>query len=264
MNERAIKASHVMAELKKYQEPERIPVLSSFFKSGKGQYGEGDKFIGVTVPNMRIVSRKFIDLSLDEVEKLVQHKIHEYRSCGLAILVEKFEALEKCLKKTEKTGAKSADLKSVKAQQKAIYDFYLAHTACVNNWDLVDGSAREIVGGYLFLHDKARAPKILAKLAKSHTVPHALWERRIAMIATFYFITRREFDLPLAIAESLLADKHDLMHKAVGWMLREIGNRDLAVLHGFLDKHARTMPRTALRYAIERMSPEERAKYMAK
>lgn len=257
-----MKASQAIAELKKYQEPERLKVLSSFFKTGKGQYGEGDKFIGVTVPNTRIVARKFIGLSLSEIEKLLMNKVHECRSLGAYILDARCEALNK---KALKSDAVTAERRvAIKAEHGIIFDFYLAHTACINNWDLVDASARDVVGGYLFHHvSKERAHAILAKLAKSHKVPHALWERRIAMIATFYFIMQREFDLPLAIAESLLGDKHDLMHKAVGWMLREVGNRDLTVLRGFLDRHAATMPRTALRYAIERMTPEERAGYMS-
>jgi 3-methyladenine DNA glycosylase AlkD len=262
------KANDVIAELKKYQEPERVPVLSSFFKSGKGQYGEGDRFMGVSVPNMRIVAKKFTTLPLAEVETLLHSKIHEHRSCALAILVYQFEAIMKNKTLSEVQRKKS---------QKEIYDFYLSHTECVNNWDLVDGSAREIVGAYLFNHEKdhpsnrtskiegrAHTLRVLTKLAKSNTVPHALWERRIAMIATFYFIGKGEFEPTLQIGEILLGDKHDLMHKAVGWMLREMGKKDIVILHGFLEKHGKIMPRTALRYAIERMTPAERKRYMRK
>ena len=207
-------------------------------KTGKGQYGYGDVFVGVTVPEQRKVAKDYKDLELKEIEKLLKNKIHECRFTALLILVEQY---------------KNADEKT----KEKIARFYLAHTKYINNWDLVDLSAPTIVGDYLLKRDR----KILYKLAKSKNI----WERRIAVLATFAFIKNKETEDSFALAEILLTDKHDLMHKAVGWMLREIGKHcSRGELITFLNTHKSKMPRTALRYAIEHFSPLERKKFLAK
>lgn len=218
---------------------ERAQGSARFFKTGKGQYGEGDKFIGVTVPDARSVAKAYKDLSLPEVETLLSSKVHEERFVALEILVIQFEKTVK--EKNTKT-------------QKTIVDFYLAHTDRINNWDLVDTSASYILGAYLYDKDK----KILTKLAKSTL----LWERRIAIIATHYFIRQGRFDETLALALLLRTDEHDLMHKAVGWMLREAGKKDEKALCNFLDQYAPTLPRTTLRYAIERLTIGQKGRCM--
>jgi 3-methyladenine DNA glycosylase AlkD len=218
---------------------ERAQGSARFFKTGKGQYGEGDKFIGVTVPDARSVAKAYKDIPLADIETLLSSKIHEERFVALEILVMQFEKVHKD--------------KNVK-EQKKIVDFYLAHTDRINNWDLVDTSASYILGAYLYDKDK----KILKKLANSKL----LWERRIAVIATLYFIHQGRFDETLALALLLRTDEHDLMHKAVGWMLREVGKKDEKVLCDFLDQYAHTLPRTALRYAIERLSIGQKGGYM--
>ncbi len=228
----------VRQNLKKLANKEKAKFLLGFFKTGPGQYGEGDKLYGIAVPETRKVAKQFLDLSFEEIEQLLQSEWHEERLIALIILVTQF---------------KKAD----EASRKKIYQFYIAHTDRINNWDLVDTSARDIFGGYLFEKDE----KPFYKLAKSKL----LWDRRIAMIGTFYSICKGRSELALAIAELLLNDKEDLMHKAVGWMLREVGKRASEVaLRRFLDEHAATMPRTALRYAIEHFSPRDRAIYLAK
>jgi len=217
-----------LAELKKDLEkmvnPEKAAFFPQFFKTGKGQYGEGDIFLGVTVPNQRLIVKKYKELALVGIKKLLDSKIHEHRLTGLLILVGQFE------KGDEKI-------------RKEIYEFYLKNKARVNNWDLVDSSAHKIVGPYL--EDKNR--DILFELAESEN----LWDRRIAMIATFYFIRKNEFEDALRVAEILVNDRHDLIQKAVGWMLREIGKRDEGVEIEFLRRH-QDMPRTMWRYATER------------
>lgn len=230
--------TQIKSDLKKFSKPEKAAFFPRFFKTGKGEYGEGDKFIGVTVPDQRIVVRKYYSqATLDDVRKLLQDPIHEYRLTALLMLVEKY----KHAKKDEKL-------------KQEIYNFYLSNTKFINNWDLVDTSAPYIVGAYLF--DKDRS--ILVKLAKSKV----LWEQRISILATQFFIRQNDFEYTLKIAEMLLHHKHDLIHKAVGWMLREVGNRDQQVEEGFLKKHYKTMPRTMLRYAIEKFKPELREKYL--
>lgn len=216
-------------------EPDRVPVYQRFFKTGKGEYGEGDIFIGVRVPATRLLVKKFRGVPLHEVEALLQSTIHEERVLAVLLLVDAF--------------AKGDD-----NTRSDIYAMYLANTAYINNWDIVDASAHYIVGRYLV--DKSRKP--LYELARSRS----LWERRIAMIATFYFIRQKDFAETLAIAELLLHDKEDLMHKAVGWMLREVGNRNRAVEEEFLVQHYQTMPRTMLRYAIEKFPEELRQQYL--
>lgn len=209
-----------------------------FFKTGKGEYGEGDTFIGITMPEQRKVAKKYEDLPLKDVEKLLHSKEHEFRLTALVILVNKFKKGDEKLRKQ-------------------IFDLYLKNTKWVNNWDLVDSSAHYIVGWYLYEYKKGNIA-LLKKLAKSKV----LWERRIAVLATFWFIKEDDYKPALQIAEMTVHDEHDLMHKAVGWMLREIGKRSLKPEELFLEKHAATMPRTALRYAIERFPKEKRTYYM--
>jgi len=231
-------AKHVMIELEQYSSPEKKQILQRFFKTGTGEYGEGDIFIGIVVPNIRKVAKKFITLQLPEVQKLLNSKIHEHRVCGLFILTYQFE-------------------KADAQKREMIFHFYLKNTKYINNWDLVDLSAPNIVGEYLL--DKPR--DILYKLARSSS----LWERRIAILATFAFIKRKECKDIIALAKILLHDNRDLMHKAVGWMLREMGKRaDEKRLYAFLDEYAAVMPRTMLRYAIERLPEQDRQAYLAK
>lgn len=221
-------------DLKKFSDNKRAENFKWFFKTGKGEYGEGDLFIGLTVPQCRALSKKYQDLSLADISRLLHSKIHEERLIGLLILVIKFE-------------------KSSKAEQKKIFNFYLSNTRSINNWDLVDLSCYKIVGQYLL--DKPK--DILYKLAKSENI----WERRISIISTARFITRGNCEETLKIAEILLKDKHDLIHKAVGWMLREVGKRSSQEKEEeFLNKYSKIMPRTMLRYAIERF-PEGKRKY---
>lgn len=215
--------------------PQQAAILSRFFKTGPGQYGEGDRFIGVKVPVTRKVAREFKSLPLSEVECLLHSEIHEERLLALVILVGQFEQGDDAARKT-------------------IYRFYLANTKHINNWDLVDLSAPQIVGGYL----EHRSRKPLDGLAKSAS----LWERRISILATHWFIRHGDFADTLKIAEKLLPDKEDLIHKAVGWMLREVGKRDVATLEEFLGQHCRAMPRTMLRYAIERFPDDKRRAYL--
>ncbi len=225
-------------QLQAYSNPQKKEFLPRFFKTGKGEYGEGDKFLGVVVPDIRKVAKANLHLSLKEVEKSLQNEYHECRLCALLILVEKFKK-----SKTEE-------------ERKNIYDFYLFHTRYINNWDLVDLSAKDIVGGYLKNKDRS----VLYKLVESSD----LWKQRISVIATFAFISENDFKDILALSEKLLYHKHDLIHKATGWMLREAGKRDETVLCQFLDQHHKEMPRTMLRYAIEKLSDEERTFYMKK
>jgi 3-methyladenine DNA glycosylase AlkD len=230
-------ASNVKKELKSLADPKQAALLQGFFKTGKGQYGEGDIFLGIKVPVQRKVAKKHKDMSTGEVQKLLNSKIHEHRLVALLILVENF---------------RKADPKN----QKLIFDLYLKNTKNINNWDLVDLSAHKIIGSYLL--DKDR--KLLYRLARSKS----LWERRISVISTFMLINHGDFKDSLRIAELLLHDRHDLIHKAVGWMLREIGNRDRKVEEKFLNKHHKVMPRTMLRYAIEKFDEKKRKFYMKK
>jgi 3-methyladenine DNA glycosylase AlkD len=208
-----------------------------FFKCGPGQYGEGDAFLGVTVPPLRALSKKYKSVEVAEAVALLRSKWHEVRLLALMILVHRYEHGDE-------------------PEREAIYRAYLANTNRINNWDLVDCSAHKIVGAHL--RDRDISPLLV--LAKSES----LWERRIAIIATLDFIRRNQFVDTFLISEMLLGDRHDLIHKGTGWMLREVGKRDQPALEWFLSKHSRVMPRTMLRYAIERFPPELRAKYMAK
>ena len=228
--------SSLSAQLRAHATPEKAQGSQRFFKTGPGQYGEGYVFIGVTVPEQRKVAKQFGGMPLVEVESLLHSRIHEERLTALLILVGQFK-------------------RGNETQQKAIYDLYLANAAYVNNWDLVDSSASYIVGAYLHHRDRS----VLSELARSDH----LWERRIAIIATAYFIARGESKDTFAIADILLADSHDLIHKAVGWMLREVGKScGQEIEEEYLRRHYKTMPRTMLRYAIERFDEELRKQYL--
>ncbi len=231
-----MKAKDAAAQLKALASPEVAASSARFFKTGPGEYGEGDLFIGVRVPTLRKLARDFRDLPLDEIELLLRSQLHEERLLALFVLV---LSVGKCSE----------------SHSKAAYDFYLSNTAYVNNWDLVDSSAPVIVGGYL--RNKARKP--LQRLAKSKNI----WERRIAIVATQHFIRLGEFDDTISLSQTLLNDTEDLIHKASGWMLREVGERDVNALVRFLDEHGAVMPRTMLRYAIEHFDDDERKKYLA-
>lgn len=228
----------ITLELQKLSNTEKAAFFPNFFKTGPGQYGEGDKFIGVTVPAQRTVAKKYSNLELSEVAKLLNSQIHEHRLTALLILVIQYEKA------------------ATENKKKEIYEFYLNNLKGVNNWDLVDSSAYKIVGAYL----SNKSKDLLYTFAQSTN----LWQRRIAIVSTLYFIRNKQFDDTIKISELLLKDKEDLMHKAVGWMLREMGKQNQATLLQFLDLHYKQMPRTALRYAIERLSSEQKHKYMSK
>ncbi len=228
---------NLLNKLQKLADPERAKNLSWFFKTGKGQYGEGDQFLGITVPRLREISKKYQNLELPDIQKLLDSNIHEHRLSALVILRLKYQ---------------SAKIKD----QSEIVRFYLRNTKKINNWDLVDLSCHYILGNYLL--DKDR--KVLYKLAKSKN----LWEKRIAIISTFAFIHNNQYIDTLEISKILLNDTHDLIHKAIGWALREIGKKDKETEIKFLDKYYKAMPRTALRYAIEKFPETERKYYLAK
>lgn len=228
--------SDVQAALREIADPTIAEHSRRFFKTGPGEYGEGDRFLGIGVPEIRKIARRFDKLSLPETERLLRSAFHEERLCALVILVNK---------------SKKSDADALEA----IYDLYLDNTEYVNNWDLVDTSAEHIVGRYLI--DKDRT--ILYELAKSNV----LWERRIAIMSTFYFIKNDEFSDTIKLAELLVRDEHDLIHKAVGWMLREVGKRNTEAEESFLNQHLPNMPRTMLRYAIEKFPENKRQKYLS-
>lgn len=221
-----------------YADPDRVAHTSSFFKSAPGQYSDGDQFLGITVPTCRIVAKQFTDMSLTELTKVLHSKWHEERETALFILVSQY---------------KKAD----PAHRQIIYDFYLSQTAYINNWDLVDASSRDIIGWHIYDHPEYQTD--LDRLAHSDD----LWEKRIAMVSTWYFLTHGDSEPTKRIARILLDDPHDLIRKAVGWMLREMGKRvDRRQLIDFLSTTYLTMPRTTLRYAIEHFDPETRQKYL--
>jgi 3-methyladenine DNA glycosylase AlkD len=228
--------SDLRRELAALADPERARNSAWFFKTAKGQYGEGDRFIGITVPVLRRIARRYRDLTLDEIAKLLSSRIHEHRLTALEVLVARYESGDSDSKQT-------------------IFDFYLRHIQHVNNWDLADGSAPYIIGEHL----KSRPREILYKLSKSRNV----WERRMAMVATMPFIRAGDLDDTFAIARLLLNDQHDLIHKAVGWMLREAGKHSTAALLKFLRQNYPAMPRTALRYAVERLPDAQRKRILA-
>jgi 3-methyladenine DNA glycosylase AlkD len=230
-----ITTARIRRRLKLAVDPASAAILQRFFKTGPGEYGEGDVFLGVRLPAMRAICRECRGAGLDVIEPMLRSRIHEERLVALLLLVDAFQRGEI-------------------ADRRAIYQFYLAHTAWINNWDLVDTSAGQIVGGWL--HGRSRAP--LDRLARSAS----LWERRIAIIATFHFIRRGEFEDTFRIADILLDDPHDLIHKAVGWMLREVGNRNPEGARRYLAGRYGRMPRTMLRYAIEKFPEKERQDYL--
>jgi len=225
----------IKERLKQLANKEKAEVLQRFFKTGPGEYGEGDVFLGIKVPDLRKVAKDFQDISTEDVIVLLESAIHEERLLALLVLVRKY-------------------VKGNETAKKRIYRLYLKKTKFINSWDLVDGSAHHIVGDYLM--DKNKAP--LYRLAKSED----LWERRIAILATFYFIKHGKYEETLKIARILLTDREDLIHKAVGWMLREIGKRDMIFEEMFLKQHYKEMPRTMLRYAIEKFPEPKRQKYL--
>ena len=223
-------------DLNRLSSPDRATSSLRFFKTGKGQYGEGDKFIGVTVPTIRKIAKQYLDLPLKEVILLLHSPIHEERFCALLILVSQYQKGDNKL-------------------QKQIFDLYLKNYKFINNWDLIDLTAPRIVGAYLF--DKPKG--ILSKLAKSKN----LWQRRVAILATFQFIYYGQSKETIKISKILLQDEHDLIQKAVGWMLREVGKRvDEKILLDFLKANYKKMPRTMLRYAIERLPESKRQAYL--
>lgn len=260
-------AKHIRTSLTTYASPEKATVYARFFKTGKGEYGEGDRFLGIMVPDVRRVAKAhYQNTTLSTIEKLLESPYHEVRLCALIMLVYTYE-------------------KSDIATQRAIYEFYLKNTKYINNWDLVDLSAPNIVGDFLLKNisvtedtyfaqttgfsrgvrrkqntvSREKLPIILVELSRSQS----LWERRIAILSTFAFIRAGRHQETFALAKQLLHDKHNLIHKAVGWMLREVGKRvDQKLLCAFLDKHADTMPRTMLRYAIEHLTSQKRKYYM--
>jgi 3-methyladenine DNA glycosylase AlkD len=231
-----LSAPAVRTRLRALAVPANVAILQRFFKTGPGEYGEGDRFIGVKVPGIRIVCRECRGAADAVVLELLRSKVHEERLLALLMLVDRFEH-----------GDERA--------RRLVHETYLANTAFINNWDLVDASAPQIVGGWL--QSRSRAP--LVRLARSAS----LWERRIAIVATWTFIRAREFDDTFRIADLLMNDEHDLIHKAMGWMLREVGKRDGQALRRYLSSRYRRMPRTALRYAIERFPEAERRRYLA-
>ena len=228
----------ILHSLRQHIDAEKAIVLPRFFKTGEGEYGEGDKFLGITVPHIRLVARQYGHAPLEVVNRLLDSEWHECRMCALLILVMQYK-------------------KATEEDKQAIFNLYLSRTERINNWDLVDLSAPGIVGEHLY---PCTDRSILYRLAESPL----LWNRRIAMVSTLTFIRRGDFNDTFALADKLVTSRHDLMQKAVGWMLREMGKRNIALLRIFLDKHAATMPRTMLRYAIEKMDSAERHDWMGR
>jgi 3-methyladenine DNA glycosylase AlkD len=227
--------TEIKKDIKKNANPQKAVLLQRFFKTGPGDYGEGDIFLGIMVPVQRSIAKKYKELSLKEIKELLHSKFHEERLIALFILVEQFK-------------------KGDEQKKEDIFTFYHLHRKRINNWDLVDLTADRISGSYLLDKDKT----ILYKLAESKNI----WDRRIAVMSTFHFIKNNVFDDSLYLSKKLLNDKHDLIHKAVGWMLREIGKRDINTEEGFLEKHYKKMPRTMLRYAIEKFPEKKRLAYL--
>ena len=221
----------ITSELQALSNAEKREIFPKFFKAGKGEYGEGDRFLGVTVPNIRAIAKQYKNISLNEIRELMQSEWHEVRLCALLIMVEKNKKKDETLR-----------------QQ--LFDLYLSQTDRINNWDLVDLSCRFIVGEYLL--DKSR--DILYQLAQSPL----LWDNRIAIVSTYAFIRKGQLEDTYALSDLMMHHPHDLMHKAIGWMLREAGKRDSERLYDYVMSHRADMPRTMLRYAIEKFSPKER------
>lgn len=228
----------VVFALKEIENPEIATQSARFFKTGPGEYGEGDQFLGVRVPKQRAIAKEYRELSLEQIQELLQSPWHEVRLTALLILVYKYQKLT-----------------SVKDRKK-IFRFYILHSDRVNNWDLVDSTAKYISGHFLYEYSRDRS--VLYELSDSES----LWKRRIAIMSTFYFIDKSDFDMTLELAEKFLTDTEDLIHKATGWMLREIGKKDEALLREFLDRFHQKMPRTMLRYAIEKLHQPIRSKHL--
>ncbi len=222
----------ITSELQALSNAEKREIFPKFFKADKGEYGEGDRFLGVTVPNIRAIAKQYKNISLNEIRELMQSEWHEVRLCALLIMVEKSKKKDEALR-----------------QQ--LFDLYLSLTDRINNWDLVDLSCRFIVGEYLL--DKSR--DILYQLAHSPL----LWDNRIAIVSTYAFIRKGQLEDTYALSDLMMHHPHDLMHKAIGWMLREAGKRDSERLYDYVMSHRANMPRTMLRYAIEKFSPAERS-----
>jgi 3-methyladenine DNA glycosylase AlkD len=230
--------SAILSDLKALENKTRAAFLMGFFKTGQGQYAEGDKFMGLSVPAQRKVALTYAQAAtLEDIDQLLKNELHEVRQTSLMILGWMFEKANDDLKRQ-------------------IYTFYLNHTQFINNWDMVDGSAPTIVGQFILTHPQEK--KRLLTLIKSTN----MWERRIAMVATYAFIKAKELEIVFQLAEKLLIDKQDLIHKAMGWMLREAGKVDRVALERFLDKYASTMPRTALRYSLEKFDSDTKTHYM--
>ena len=219
-------------KLQALSDAEKREIFPKFFKAGKGEYGEGDRFLGVTVPNIRAIAKLHKDISIEEIRELIQSEWHEVRLCALIIMVEKSKKKDEALRKE-------------------LFNLYLSQTKRINNWDLVDLSCRFIVGEYLL--DKSR--DILYQLAQSSL----LWDNRIAIVSTYAFIRKGQLEDTYALSDLMMQHPHDLMHKAIGWMLREAGKRNPERLYDYVMSHRADMPRTMLRYAIEKFSPKERA-----
>ncbi len=228
----------LLHEFETKRNQEKAAIYQRFFKTGSGEYSEGDFFMGLTVPEQRLLARKYINLTFNNIKILLESKFHEYRLTALLILTYKFA-------------------KATEQEKSEIVQFYCNNRHRINNWDLVDSSAAQILGTYLVKHSEEK--KILYTYAKSQN----LWDRRIAIISTFAFIKKSQFEDTLNLSTILLKDKHDLIHKAVGWMLREIGKKDEATLKTYLNNYAPKMPRTTLRYAIERFDQKTRKSYLA-
>lgn len=246
-------AAEIISTLESLGDERQRAILQRFFKTGKGEYGEGDIFLGIKVPQVRLVVKSArLDVPFSEIEILLHSKIHEVRLCGFLLLVEEMKDASSRRKASESA-----------SRRDRIARFYLDHARCANNWDLVDLSSGYIIGSWLLQpSEDGRLPSrdILDRLAVSDN----LWEQRIAIVSTSALIRAGQFDDTLRIADMLLSHPHDLIHKAVGWMLREVGKRDIAVLRDYLGANYRRMARTTLRYAIERMSPDERRQWMTK
>ena len=219
-------------KLQALSDAEKREIFPKFFKAGKGEYGEGDRFLGVTVPNIRAIAKLHKDISIEEIRELIQSEWHEVRLCALIIMVEKSKKKDEALRKE-------------------LFNLYLSQTERINNWDLVDLSCRFIIGEYLL--DKSR--DILYQLAQSPL----LWDNRIAIVSTYAFIRKGQLEDTYALSDLMMQHPHDLMHKAIGWMLREAGKRNPERLYDYVMSHRADMPRTMLRYAIEKFSPKERA-----
>lgn len=245
------KAKDVELALRELSRPDKAEFLPGFFRAIPGGYGEGDQFLGVIVPDQRKIAKQFRELSNDELRKLLHSPWHECRLTAIFILVNRFEV---ALRNHRKLGQLASEDQET---PQSLLDFFLDNLEGVNNWDLVDSSAYKILGAYLVEFPKQK--KILNQLARTGN----LWQERIAVVATLALIKHDEFDEILRLAKRFLKHPHDLMHKAVGWMLRETGNRNVELLRGFLSEHAGEMPRTMLRYSIEKLSRSERDKWLA-